>query len=457
MPVPRQPYGPASSQQPGSYDVDVLAGVADTKSPPSHTTTASRSSTRAQLAVDARRLDRIARRPRAARPSAAAPRPLGVAQPRDPRLVVGARPGVLGEAPARIVREVAGRRPPRRRRGAARRSARVDDVHDLRVAEAAERRAGSRAACRRRRRRRPRCLSSPRVRLNASSWSAGRQPRPRPLTNVGTRRCSTAARERVPRAVPVHVAAGDERRAARRRRSASAAARPRRGRARRRAGVRHVGQLGLAPCANTTSSGKSRNTGPRCGVSAVRDSVVHDAPAMSPVACTVAADFVIGASDRHVVELLQRAGAPARACGARPPSTTSGEPLNGAVVTALTPFVTPGPAVSTATPGRRVSLAIASAANVAVCSWRTSTRRTPLLHGRVVEREDVAAREREQLRRRPLAPAPRARARRRGPPMRLTRRVDQRGLRAEKSSPRSPRSVTWSAGGTVIVTGWPRS
>jgi hypothetical protein len=46
--------------------------------------------------------------------------------------------------------------------------------------------------------------------------------------------------------------------------------------------------------------------------------------------------------------------------------------LNDAVVTALTPFVTPGPAVSTATPGRRVSLARPSAANVAVCSWRTS-------------------------------------------------------------------------------------
>ena len=36
------------------------------------------------------------------------------------------------------------------------------------------------------------------------------------------------------------------------------------------------------------------------------------------------------------------------------------------------PLVTPGPAVSTATPGRRVSLAKPSAANVAVCSWRTS-------------------------------------------------------------------------------------
>ena len=63
---------------------------------------------------------------------------------------------------------------------------------------------------------------------------------------------------------------------------------------------------------------------------------------------------------------------PQRRCGARPPSTTSGEPLKCAVVIALTPLVTPGPAVSTATPGLRVSFANPSAANVAVCSWRTS-------------------------------------------------------------------------------------
>lgn len=46
-----------------------------------------------------------------------------------------------------------------------------------------------------------------------------------------------------------------------------------------------------------------------------------------------------------------------------------------AVVTAETPLVTPGPAVSTARPGVRVSLARPSAAKTAVCSWRTSTRR----------------------------------------------------------------------------------
>ena len=66
---------------------------------------------------------------------------------------------------------------------------------------------------------------------------------------------------------------------------------------------------------------------------------------------------------------------PSGACGARPPMTSSGEPLSHADVIALTPFVTPGPAVSAATPGRRVTFAQPSAANVAVCSWRVSTRR----------------------------------------------------------------------------------
>ncbi|CAB4600917.1 unannotated protein [freshwater metagenome] len=44
---------------------------------------------------------------------------------------------------------------------------------------------------------------------------------------------------------------------------------------------------------------------------------------------------------------------------------------------AETPLVMPGPAVSAAKPGRRVSFAHASAANVAVCSWRVSTTRMP--------------------------------------------------------------------------------
>jgi hypothetical protein len=66
---------------------------------------------------------------------------------------------------------------------------------------------------------------------------------------------------------------------------------------------------------------------------------------------------------------------PQRLCGARPPTTTIGDPANCACAIALIPLVTPGPAVSTASPGRRVSFPVASAANVAVCSCRTSSSR----------------------------------------------------------------------------------
>jgi hypothetical protein len=66
---------------------------------------------------------------------------------------------------------------------------------------------------------------------------------------------------------------------------------------------------------------------------------------------------------------------PHRLAGARPPTTTIGDPANWACAIALTPLVTPGPAVSTARPGTRVSLPVASAANAAVCSCRTSSNR----------------------------------------------------------------------------------
>ena len=62
---------------------------------------------------------------------------------------------------------------------------------------------------------------------------------------------------------------------------------------------------------------------------------------------------------------------------ARPPRTTSGEPLKLALAIALTPLVTPGPAVSAQTPGVRVAFAQPSAAKAAACSWRTSTTSMP--------------------------------------------------------------------------------
>ncbi len=92
---------------------------------------------------------------------------------------------------------------------------------------------------------------------------------------------------------------------------------------------------------------------------------------MSPVDDTVVADFVTGLTIGTWSSSCS-APLPHLACPARPPSTIRGEPLKLAVVMALTPLVMPGPAVRAATPGRRVSLAMPSAAKAAVCSWRTS-------------------------------------------------------------------------------------
>ena len=88
---------------------------------------------------------------------------------------------------------------------------------------------------------------------------------------------------------------------------------------------------------------------------------------MSPTVATVAARLVTGASSGGWSSSC-RLPAPQRKAGARPPTTSIGEPLRWAVVIALMPLVTPGPAVRAAKPGRRVSLAVASAANTAVCS-----------------------------------------------------------------------------------------
>ena len=68
---------------------------------------------------------------------------------------------------------------------------------------------------------------------------------------------------------------------------------------------------------------------------------------------------------------------PQRISGARPPSTTSGEPLACAEAIALIPLVTPRPAVSAQTPGSRVAFAQPIAAKAADCSWRTSTTSIP--------------------------------------------------------------------------------
>mmetsp|Transcript_23987 Transcript_23987/g.83242 ORF Transcript_23987/g.83242 Transcript_23987/m.83242 type:complete len:248 (+) Transcript_23987:370-1113(+) len=69
---------------------------------------------------------------------------------------------------------------------------------------------------------------------------------------------------------------------------------------------------------------------------------------------------------------------PRSSVAAAPPMRTRGDSAICAFLTAVTVFVTPGPAVTAATPGTPVRRATASAANTAVTSCRTSTTRMPV-------------------------------------------------------------------------------
>ena len=97
---------------------------------------------------------------------------------------------------------------------------------------------------------------------------------------------------------------------------------------------------------------------------------------MSAVDSTVRAERVSGATN-GTWSISWSEPWPQRIAGARPPSTTIGEPFISAEPIGLMPLVTPGPAVSAATPGWRVAFAQPSAANAADCSWRVSTMSIP--------------------------------------------------------------------------------
>ena len=133
-----------------------------------------------------------------------------------------------------------------------------------------------------------------------------------------------------------------------------------------------VGVVALVVLKNS-SIGTSTNTGPRCGAPAIVNASWRPSGTSAAV-WMVRASFETGAMIGGWSSSC-REPLPQRFAGARPPTTTSGEPLNCAWAMALTPLVTPGPAVRTASPGVRVSLPIASAAKAAVCSCRTSTIR----------------------------------------------------------------------------------
>ena len=127
------------------------------------------------------------------------------------------------------------------------------------------------------------------------------------------------------------------------------------------------------PTLKNSSIGTSTYVGPRWDDRAAVNASWKPA-ATSLAVISVAACLVTGPTIGRW-SISWRAPVPQRLLGARPPTTTIGEPANWAWAIALTPLVTPGPAVSTARPGTRVSLPVASAANAAVCSWRTSSSR----------------------------------------------------------------------------------
>ena len=138
---------------------------------------------------------------------------------------------------------------------------------------------------------------------------------------------------------------------------------------------RGSGSSGSGASMNTTSSGKSRNAGPgwsRC----IASQASSIRPGISAVAPAVAASFTSGRTI-GTWSISCSEPWPQRIAGARPPSASTGEPFCCADASALSAFVTPGPAVSAATPGSRVTFAQPSAANAAVASWRVSTSSMP--------------------------------------------------------------------------------
>ena len=297
-----------SSHVPGLVHLDVLACVR-------HEVAAVADDDRvgvellAQLAVDAGRLDR-----RRCRPRAAAPPP----PPRRPRPHAARRPSRRG------------RRDRRRDSASPRSTAAMSPTTVGTSTWPATRDAASTTCATRASPKRPkptrkssgvpitttrsaRSLSSPRVRRNASGCDDGQHAAPETVEEARHAERLGCGRQLVPRAVPVGVAAHEERRSLRPGDHRRQLTRPHRHRAPCRA---RRPPSGTSPADGPNrSSGKSRNTGPRCGLGGQADTP----------SCTVGAggrrvDHGGGElRDRRqhgdVVELLQRAGAPAQRRG----------------------------------------------------------------------------------------------------------------------------------------------
>ena len=147
----------------------------------------------------------------------------------------------------------------------------------------------------------------------------------------------------------------------------------------------------------TWSSGKSTNVGPGCGSSAVAQRLV-DEPGDLGRRLGGRGQLRQRRDERDVVDLLQRALAPAHRRRAAAEHERAATPFCWAEPIALIPFVTPGPAVSAATPGCAGDLRPALGGERRGLLVAGVDEVDALLAAAVVDREQVAAREREQLR-----------------------------------------------------------
>ncbi len=248
---------------------------------------------------------------------------------------------------------------------------RVTEVHDLRVAETpeaepeVERRPRDEHEVGFLQRERPRARERELVvgRERAAAHAVDERRHPRGLDERP---------QRALRAGPVHVAPRDQRRPARRGHDFRDL--------RERVGIRRVAarravdrrQVDVGRTERVERDVEERRA--RGAVSSRRGTTASSSATIDSPEVAVTARLVTGATIGTWSSSCSEPE-PHRPCGARPPSTTTGEPFIHAAVIALTPLVTPGPAVIAAQPRRRVTFAQPSAANVAVCSWRTSISR----------------------------------------------------------------------------------
>ena len=119
----------------------------------------------------------------------------------------------------------------------------------------------------------------------------------------------------------------------------------------------------------------SRNAGPGAPAIASRNAIAHMSATRS-VVTTFDANFVI----ERIMSTCGRSCSEPILCWLSapcPPISSMGLSARKALATPVMASVVPGPAVTTAQPGRPVTRAYPSAACAATCSWRTSMTLMP--------------------------------------------------------------------------------